>query len=67
MGLFIPMILTYTTKISMKYFFQEYLAIALYILLSVLLAPTAVFGDLTIAMHIFGALPNSTFCQNVKK
>ena len=47
----------------MKYFFQEYLAIPLAVMLMLLLAPTVMLGGITIAAHIFGVLPDSPLCE----
>ncbi len=41
----------------MKYFFQEYLAIPLAVMLMVFVAPTVMFGGLKLATTLFGAAP----------
>jgi len=41
----------------MKYFFQEYLAMPLSILLFLVIAPTVMYGGVKLAYHIFDIAP----------
>ena len=41
----------------MKYFFQEYLAMPLSILLFLVIAPTVMYGGVKLAYHIFNIAP----------
>ncbi len=47
----------------MKYFFQDYLAMPIIILLFLLIAPTVI----VFATHILGVLPDTGICQKVEK
>jgi len=51
----------------MKYFFQDYLAMPLSILLFLLIAPTVMLGGVIFATHILGVLPDTGICQKMEK